>query len=334
MITPDRIKLPRAFWLGVDQLNISRSLLIKQAELPLTVGLEQTKVTTAQFFALWSALEQLNGPNVGIELASTMDSKVLPPSFLVAYHAKNFLDAVQRVVRYKSLCAPEELILEAGDKYTKIVPHWQFAGSHHTPSALTDATFVSIIALGRTGTENSIPNVKLELRRAKSQAVADYFQCPIKWNAEQDSLYISNNMLNLPFTQFNTELTAILDSALDAQLNQQQTSASMSDKVRWLLRRSLTAGRPELKSIARELAVSERTLQRQLTSEGGSFQMILSDIRHELALEYLRETENDLSEIAYMLGYGDQASFFRAFQAWENITPSKWREKHRLKNNV
>ena len=108
----------------------------------------------------------------------------------------------------------------------------------------------------------------------------------------------------------------------------------MSDKVRWLLRRSLTAGRPELKSIARELAVSERTLQRQLTSEGGSFQMILSDIRHELALEYLRETENDLSEIAYMLGYGDQASFFRAFQAWENITPSKWRDKHRLKNNV
>ncbi len=48
-MTPDSIKLPCAFWLGVDRLNISRSLLIKQAELPLSVGLEQAKVTTAQF---------------------------------------------------------------------------------------------------------------------------------------------------------------------------------------------------------------------------------------------------------------------------------------------
>ncbi|MEF1206429.1 AraC family transcriptional regulator [Photobacterium damselae] len=333
MMTPDRIKLPSAFWLGVDRLNISRSLLVKRAELPLSVGLEQAKVTTAQFFALWSALEQLKGPDVGMELANALDSKVLPPSFLVAYHAKNFLDAVQRVVRYKSLCAPEQLILESGDKYTKIVPHWPFAGNH-IPSALTDATFVSIIALGRNGTDNPIQNIKLELRRAKSKAVADYFQCPIKWNAEQDSLYISNRMLNLPFTQFNTELTAMLDRALDDELAQQQASTSMSDKVRWLLRKSLAAGRPELKSVARELAISERTLQRQLSNEGGNFQGILSDTRHELALEYLRETEYDLSEIAYMLGYEDQASFFRAFQAWENITPSKWREEHRLENRI
>lgn len=330
MIAPDRIKLPSAFWLGINRLNISRSQLIKQADLPLSVELEQAKVTTAQFFALWSALEQLKGPDVGFELANGLDSKVLPPSFLVAYHAKNFRDAVQRVVRYKSLCAPEELILRVDDKYTQIQPHWPFAGNL-PPQALMDAIFVSIIALGRSGTANPIQSIKLELRRTKSQAVADYFQCPIKWNAAQDALYISNHMLDLPFTQFNDELTAILDKSLDEQLDRQQASSSMSDKVRWLLRKSLTAGRPELKSIARELAISERTLQRQLSNEGGSFQAILSDTRHELALEYLRETDYDLGEIAYMLGYEDQASFFRAFQTWEHVTPSKWREKRRPK---
>ncbi len=139
-------------------------------------------------------------------------------------------------------------------------------------------------------------------------------------------------MLNLPFTQFNAELTVMLDKALGDELAHQQASISMSEKVRWLLRRSLAAGRPELKSIAKELAISERTLQRKLSREGGNFQAILSDTRHEMVLEYLRETEYDLSEIAYMLGYEDQASCFRAFQTWENITPSKWREKHRLEN--
>lgn len=323
--------MPSVFWLGVDQLNISRSQLLKQAQLPLSVGLPQAKVTTAQFFSLWSALEQLKGPDVGIELVYDLDAKVLPPSFLVAYHAKNFRDAVQRVVRYKSLCTPEELKLKSDDKYTQVRPLWPLALGH-APQALTDATFVSIIRLGRNGTGNPIQSIKLELRRAKSQAIADYFQCPIKWNAAQDVLYINNRMLDLPFIHFNDELTEMLDKVLNDQLKQQQASSSMSDKVRWLLRKSLTAGRPELKSIARELAISERTLQRQLSSEGGSFQAILSATRHELALEYLRETDYDLSEIVYMLGYEEQASFFRAFQAWEKVTPSKWREEHRKEN--
>lgn len=326
MITADRIKLPAAFWLGVDRLNISRSQLVKQADLPLSVALEQSKISTVQFFALWTALEQLKGPDVGIALSLTLDSAVLPPSFLVAYHAKTFRDAVERVARFKTLCAPEELQLELAGKYTKLVPVWPFCATE-SPQSLTDATFASIIALGRNGTGNSLQGSRLELRRTKSDLVADFFQCAISWNAPHDALYLNNQELDLPFLKFNEELTAMLDKALNEQLAQQQTSSSFSEKVRWLLRKHLTAGRPELRSIARELAMSERTLQRQLSSEGGSFQAILSDTRHELAMEYLRDTTYDLSEIAYLLGYEDQASFFRAFQGWEHDSPAKWREQ-------
>lgn len=59
---------------------------------------------------------------------------------------------------------------------------------------------------------------------------------------------------------------------------------------------------------------------------GHSFQSLLSDTRHALACEYLAQAALDIAEIAYMLGYDDHGSFYRAFQKWEAKTPSQWRE--------
>lgn len=116
----------------------------------------------------------------------------------------------------------------------------------------------------------------------------------------------------------------MLDAALDADLSKAENNTSLTDQVRWHLRRALTAGRPELRSIARAMAISERSLQRHLKDEGHSFKSLLSEIRHQLACQYLREPNLDISEIAYLLGYEGQGSFYRAFQKWENRTPAEW----------
>ena len=56
--------------------------------------------------------------------------------------------------------------------------------------------------------------------------------------------------------------------------------------------------------------------------------------RHELACEYLQDHRLDLTEIAYLLGYEEQASFFRAFQDLENTTSSQWREYQTKKSGA
>ncbi|QWW71530.1 helix-turn-helix domain-containing protein (plasmid) [Rhizobium sp. WYJ-E13] len=33
----------------------------------------------------------------------------------------------------------------------------------------------------------------------------------------------------------------------------------------------------------------------------------------------------DVEEVAYLLGYQDANSFYRAFREWENMTPGHWR---------
>jgi AraC-like DNA-binding protein len=47
--------------------------------------------------------------------------------------------------------------------------------------------------------------------------------------------------------------------------------------------------------------------------------------RQELAHEYLNRPEMDVTEVAFLLGYEDSNSFYRAFRTWEGTTPSQLR---------
>jgi AraC-like DNA-binding protein len=325
---PDRVKIPAAFWLGVDRLKIRRSELLRKAALPLQSGQENAHLNTAQFFALWRGLEALGGTDVGLHLSQSLDGAVMPPSFMAGYHSRDLDDALKRVARFKMLCAPEQLDITTDAEACVLSVSWPY-GKCAVPASLTDATMVSLVGLARAGTGKGkdILPLRVELQRGPSEAVSNYFRCPIRWNAAQDRLILRLSDLHLPFEGYNRELLDLLDKALSSEADQQQRGGTIVDQVRWLLRRNLTAGRPELRSIARELAVSERSLQRRLSEEGQSFQSILTDTRHALACEYLAEDALDIAEIAYMLGYDEQGSFYRAFQKWEGCTPSEWRIK-------
>ncbi|MBT4890873.1 MAG: helix-turn-helix domain-containing protein [Rhodospirillales bacterium] len=308
-------------------MNIGRSTLIHEAGLPMSVVKDDIRITSAQFFALWHALETLGGPDIGLLLLEALDSSMLPPSILVAYYARNLGDALQRVARFKELCAPEKLDITNDGDYCVITTEWPLANKP-APAALTDATMASLVGMARQGTEQNFTPLRLDLRREKSDALADYFGCPIQWKAPQDRLLLRLDDLDLRFATYNRELVVMLDTALGNEIEQRQATVSFSGQVRWLLRHALTAGRPELRSIARELAISERSLQRRLNEEGQSFQSLLSDTRHQLACEYLTNPTFEIIEIAYMLGFEDQGSFYRAFQKWETLTPSEWRKAH------
>lgn len=121
--------------------------------------------------------------------------------------------------------------------------------------------------------------------------------------------------LDKPFASYNAELLNILIPELDRRLEQKTHNVTLAEQIRWGLRRRLTAGRSDIRSVATELAMSERSLQRKLTNEELTFQNLLGETRHQLAFEHLADPTLTIIEIAYMLGYEGRNSFFRAFPA-------------------
>jgi AraC-like DNA-binding protein len=72
--------------------------------------------------------------------------------------------------------------------------------------------------------------------------------------------------------------------------------------------------------------MSSRTLQRQLQSAGTTFTTLLNEIRQDLAQKYLREQHNNITEIAFLLGFSESSAFSRAFKRWMGTSPSEYRK--------
>ena len=70
--------------------------------------------------------------------------------------------------------------------------------------------------------------------------------------------------------------------------------------------------------------MSVRSLQRYFSDIGGTFSDFVSEIRAALAQDYLSQDVLPITEVAFLLGYSNPASFSRAFKIWTDQTPTQY----------
>lgn len=99
----------------------------------------------------------------------------------------------------------------------------------------------------------------------------------------------------------------------------------VSDRVRRSIAVLLPSGRVTLRDVAEHVAISARSLQRRLDEEGHNFGELLDDVRKELAAGYLSSSDQPVTTVASLLGYGSPSSFTRWFTSEFGITPRAWR---------
>ena len=128
-----------------------------------------------------------------------------------------------------------------------------------------------------------------------------------------------------PFLTENEPMWQFFAPELRSRLADLHTAASTAERVRTALLETLPAGDHTMTTVAHHLAASPRTLQRQLQAEGTTFQAVLTGTREHLARHYLTHSAMTTSEIAYLLGYDDTNSFYRAFRTWTGSTPDTLR---------
>lgn len=227
------------------------------------------------------------------------------------------------------LTCPEEIrVRTRGDEAIVEFAFLNDEGSE--PDVLVDVCLSWVLAIGQRGTDGRINPLRLELARpARHQKLLkEHFRCPVRFNSRSSAIVFRDADLDFPFTTFNEELLRVLGAQLDSELQDRETASSIADRVKQVLRRSLAGRRPSREDAAQELNLSVRTLQRRLSDAGTSFQRLVQDVRRELARMYLAEKRVEFSEAAFLLGYEDTNSFFRAFHEWEGASPGAWRVRH------
>jgi AraC-like DNA-binding protein len=103
--------------------------------------------------------------------------------------------------------------------------------------------------------------------------------------------------------------------------SRRRDTSPLAQQVRILLAQRL-AFDPSAAGVATALARGERTLRRQLASDGTSFQRLLDEVRVELADQLLETGTLRVTEVAQRLGYAEAASFIHAHRRWHGTTPA------------
>ena len=154
-----------------------------------------------------------------------------------------------------------------------------------------------------------------------------FFVCPLLFEQPVMGLLMARADLDRPMRGADLALTALLGRQLEKLLSSVPAGPSVCARVRLLVRDDLPSGSTSVDRVARQLAMSARTLSRRLEAEGTSFRDVLDSVRLELAVGYLREPAVELAEVAFLLGYSESSAFHRWFKRRTGRTPLELRRE-------
>ncbi|MBE7419600.1 MAG: AraC family transcriptional regulator [Ideonella sp.] len=159
----------------------------------------------------------------------------------------------------------------------------------------------------------------------------------VAFDSGADELRFDAAWLERPLAAGNAITAAMVQHTCDQLLAELQAAAAHGTRGGAALAVTSTAARvaglllrtpgqfPDIETVAAQMAISSRTLRRRLLAEGRSFQQLLDEVRHQLALDYLRRTRMSNEDIAAALGFSDAANFRHAFKRWSGLSPAAWR---------
>ncbi|MFK7988396.1 MAG: helix-turn-helix domain-containing protein [Sandaracinaceae bacterium] len=165
-----------------------------------------------------------------------------------------------------------------------------------------------------------------DIERTRYEA---FLGAPIELGAEAAELVMVASIVATPIASADAELASYLKGVLERTAPPEDDDPPLLREVRDAIRESLPHGGATTGQVAKRLGMGPRTLQRRLADLDLSFAEALDSTRQGLAARYLAGPELSVSEIAYLLGYNERASFYRAFRRWHDTTPAAYRRELR-----
>jgi AraC-like DNA-binding protein len=151
------------------------------------------------------------------------------------------------------------------------------------------------------------------------------FQCPVSFGCKTNAIVTDLHFVEREVPAADQRLYQILKRYLDHVLGEMPREDSLLASVRRASAETMRDGNLKLARVAKQMAMSARTLQRQLKQRGVDFKQLADDTRRRFAMNYLKDRKNTLTEVAFLLGYSELSAFNRAFKRWTGSTPLDYR---------
>jgi len=236
---------------------------------------------------------------------------------------------LERLIRFHRIIsdAPFGKLSENREKQTVVFNLTNRDEKQYSP-AREDAAIAWIMSVLQVNFQRPLSPVSLCFTHDRPDDCAgryyQLFKCPIYFNAPLAGIELTLDDADRILPSGNKDMAEFNDQAMTKYL-QAKNNDSLMLRVTKIIVEHLPSGDATIDKAASELFMSKRKLQRLLHEEGTSFITILNETREEIAKQYVKNKDMNLTEIAFLLGFSEQSTFSRSFKRWTGKSPSIFR---------
>lgn len=294
----------------------------------------EARISIPRFMRMGEAAIRLTGnPALGLRMGALSRPIDAGLAGLAAETAPTIGQALMKLVRYSRLTSQNSRGHPGTDPDKRIVSFYSIRPYNRFNYFVVDSVLAAWTQLARTltGRYDVLEKVRIEYpSTGLDDLFESWFRCPVEFSATENSLTLNKSAWHQPSNQAHPAMHEQLCVMCERELERIKRGWSTSDRVRHLMTPLFRGETPGLETVAARLGTSPWTLQRQLAAEGTNFRLLLDEIRQQLALDYLRETNSSLSEIAWLLGFANPPAFHKAYQRWFGVSPGEHRRQMRI----
>jgi AraC-like DNA-binding protein len=316
----------------VQGLGGDPNLLMQQVGIQAGKGLSEgaTGATYRQMVHLIElAAATLRCPDFGMRLATLQSgSRMFGPLGLVMKNSKTFGEALDYVSRhsYAHSLAARIWLKRSPARNTVFVGHDILLDRVPNKCQVMEQILLvgHLAAVELTGGHARVRKIHFRHQPVSSlRTYRRYFGCAVLFGQNEDGVIFSERDLACPIIDPDSEVYQAAISFIDAKFTRHRPP--LYAQVRGVIMQVLGTDYCTNDRIAAALNLHPRTLHRRLNAEGTSFQMIKDEVRRDVMLYYLKETNLEFARISERLGFAEQSVMTRSCNRWFSASPTKLR---------
>lgn len=306
----------------------SRKALAERSGIdPAELQDQDNRIPFARYVALMRAGKELcQDPALALHYGEAVDFAEMSIVGLIGRASETMADGFAQFNRYARLVVDDGL---GTDRFilTRSAGQLWVVDTRQNPNdfpEFTESSFARMVCTSRRWFPDSQFVKAVHFTHPAPDYRAEYervFRLPVVFESDKNALLTDDAWLTHRNPHASRYVFGILSAHAEELLKRLEQSKSTRGRVESLLMPILHTGKADMVTIAGKLGLSRQTLFRKLKMEGVTFEKVLDELRHTMALDYLRGRKVSVNETAYLVGFSDPAAFSRAFKRWTGTSP-------------
>ncbi|WP_371370404.1 AraC family transcriptional regulator [Pseudomonas sp. QL9] len=318
----------------LERQGIAPAPLLAQVQLdPALIGQREPRIAASVYVDLLELGMQLSGDdNLGLHLGEAIRPGHFGVLGYLLMSCATLGDALHRQARYAGLVGSLGRV-ELDDEPARpgcepLVRHSWEPLLPRLQRQLAEETLACWLRFGQWICALDEPPVEVRFRHPEPADTREHqriFRCPVLFGQADNALVFPRRRLATPLGQADQQIQCVLDGYAGRLLDGIRRGDSVLERARQRLAQRLPEQDIDLETLARELALSPRTLQRRLRDSGLSFSRLVDETRQQLVLYHLRDPGLELADVASLVGFSETGSLARAFRRWTGQSLGEYR---------